>query len=278
MIFKIFSSELTLWQIFTLRGFLSVPMLLVISWLCGTHRGLIISALGKWPLCRSVFITITFIAFYAAIPFLSLSTVGAANYIAPVFITLLSAFMLKEAVRPLSWLGVLLGFAGVIILLQPGTDAFSLWTLLPIVGAVFYALAHITTRAKCQNVTLAAMALSLNLIMLLAGAIISLLLFWLQPDGEIATNYPYVFGVWSSVDANDWVILTLLAGFAIVIGMLLAGAYQAAPPSIVSTFEYSYLVFVATWDILFFNIAPSVISVTGMVMIVIAGLMVLHPR
>lgn len=71
-------------------------------------------------------------------------------------------------------------------------------------------------------------------------------------------------------------MLTLLAGFAIVIGILLAGAYQAAPPSIVATFEYTYLAFVEAWDVLFFDAAPTLASAAGIAMIVIAGLLVLR--
>ncbi len=276
VVFKLFSSELTLWQIFALRGVLAVPMLLALSWMRGVQREVGRAALTKWPILRSVFITMTFLAFYAAIPFLSLSTVGAANYISPIFVTLLSAYVIKEAVGPLGWIGVLLGFIGVIILLQPGTNAFSPWALLPIVGAAFYALAHITTRTRCQSVPLASMALSLNLVMLFAGLIVSLLLVWHQPEGEVLSAYPYIFGTWSAVTFSDWLVLGLLAGFAILIGMTLAGAYQAAPPSIISTFEYSYLVFVAIWDILFFGTSPSVTSLTGMVLIVSAGLLVLR--
>ncbi|MEM7464579.1 MAG: DMT family transporter [Pseudomonadota bacterium] len=276
VVFKFFSSNLTLWQIFALRGVIAIPLLLTVLWARGKHRGVLRTALGKWPLVRSVFITTTFLAFYAAIPFLSLSTVGAANYIAPIFVALLSAYAIKEAVGPLGWLGVLLGFAGVIILLQPGTDAFSPWAILPVVGAAFYAMAHITTRVKCQNTPLAAISLSQNIVMLTAGVVFSLLLYWFKPQGEVVRDYPYIFGLWSTVDLADWLVLSLLAGFAIVIGMLLAGAYQAAPPAIISTFEYSYLVFVAVWDILFFGIAPSFASISGMVMIVAAGLLVLR--
>ena len=75
---------------------------------------------------------------------------------------------------------------------------------------------------------------------------------------------------------NDWLVLALLAVFAIAISMLLAGAYQAAPPTIVSTFEYSYLVFVALWDILFFDNSPTAVTITGMALIVTAGLLTLR--
>ena len=243
--------------------------------MCGT-RGVLRAAVGKWPVLRSVFITTTFLAFYAAIPFLSLSIVDAANYIAPVFVTLLSACVINESVGPLRWLGVLLGFTGVVILLQPGTDAFSLWAALPVIGAAFYAMAHITTRARCHAIPLATMALSLYLVMLLAGLIASLLLLWLQPQGDIANAYPYIFGMWSKPALSDWMVLALLTLFAIGIGMMLAGAYQAAPPPIVATFEYSYLLFVGVWNILFFSVTPTATSLTGMALIVAAGLLVLH--
>ena len=278
VVIKLISSDLTLWQIFTLRGVLAVPLLLVICRVRGNHTGLVKAAFSKWPLLRSCLITTTFMAFYAALPFLSLSTVGAANYIAPIFVTLLSARLIGERVGPAGWLAVFIGFAGVVVLLQPGSDAFSVWAILPVAGAAFYALAHICTRARCQGVSLAAMALSLNVVMLMAGLIVSALLLWLQPSGEIAARYPYVFGQWSAVELSDWGVLALLAVFAIGIGMMLAGAYQAAAPSIVSTFEYSYLMFVAVWDIAFFGISPTIASVAGMVLIVTAGLLVLHRR
>ena len=276
LVFKLFSGELTLWQIFTLRGLFALPMLLAVAWLRGKNKGLISAAFGKWVLLRSALITTTFLAFYAAIPFLSLSTVGAANYIAPIFVTILSAYVIKEAVGPFGWIGVILGFIGVAVLLQPGTDAFSPWALLPILGAAFYALAHITTRVKCQDVPLMAISFSQNMIMLTAGIIISILLFTLQPQGALFDAYPYIFGTWAQVDLSDWLVLILLAGFAIFIGMILAGAYQTAPPSVVSTFEYSYIVFAVIWDIVIFGTTPNAFSVTGMTLIVVAGLMVLR--
>ncbi|MEM7259774.1 MAG: EamA family transporter, partial [Pseudomonadota bacterium] len=115
VVFKIFSGELTLWQIFALRGVLAVPVLFIITRMRVGRTEALRAALGKWPLLRSVLITMTFFAFYAAIPFLSLSTAGAANYTAPIFVTLLSAYVIKEAVGPLGWLGVVLGFVGVVV-------------------------------------------------------------------------------------------------------------------------------------------------------------------
>ncbi|MEL7013994.1 MAG: DMT family transporter [Pseudomonadota bacterium] len=278
LVFKLFAGDLTLWQIFTLRGVIAVPVLLVIGAAQGRCKAVLRAAIAVWPVIRGLCLTATFLTFYAAIPFLSLSTVGAANYIAPIFVALLSAFVIGEAVGRAGWIGVCLGFAGVLVLLQPGTDAFSAFALLPVLGAMFYATGHIVTRTKCQGVPVAALALSLNTVMLLAGALISLILVVAPLPAALTDGYAYIFGPWSTVEATDWLVLALLAGFTISVGMMLAGAYQVAPPATIATFEYSYLVFVAIWDILFFGVSPTPVSLTGMCMIVVAGVLVMRRR
>ena len=278
VVFKLFSQQLTLWQIFALRGLIATPLLLAINWQRGELKSLVKAALSRWILLRSLCFTATFLAFYAAIPFLSLSTVGAANYIAPIFVTLMTAYLLREPVGPAGWIAVLLGFAGVLVLLQPGTDAFSPWVILPVIGAAFYACAHILTRSKCARASLSAMTLSLAATMTLSGVVISGILAILNLDTSLVAENPYLFGPWSAVSQTDWLVLGVLAVFTLAIGMLLAGAYQAASPAKISVYEYSYLVFVAIWDILVFGLAPTVTSISGMLLIVVAGVIVLHKK
>lgn len=274
--FKLFTGDLTLWQIFALRGLVALPMLLLLAGMRGRGRMSVSEAYSFWPLMRSLCLTLAFVVFYAVLPFISLSTAGAGIYMAPIFVAILSAFVIGERVSRWGWIGVFMGFAGVLVMLQPGTDAFSIFAVMPLLSAAFYAVGHIITRTRCQNVAVEAMSLSLNTLMSLAGVLISIgLLLW-TPNSELTEAYPYILGNWSNVDLQNGLFVVLLAVFAVLIGMALAGAYQAAPPATVATFEYSYLVFVAAWDILFFAIAPTLISVTGMVMIVAAGILVMR--
>jgi len=253
-------------------------MLFAIAALRAKKKDTLRYSLNNWVLIRSVLITTTFVAFYAAIPFLSLSTLGAANYIAPIFVALLTAYVLRVSVGLIRWIGVIIGFVGVLFLLRPGSDAFSAWTLLPIVGAGFYASAHIITRLKCSEVPLSSMTLTLNTVMCLVGISVSIVIALLPIAPEWSNQYGYLLGAWSDVGLREWLFLGLLAVFSIIIGMMLAGAYQTAPPPIVATFEYSYLVFAAIWDVLIFNITLSVFSLVGMGLIVFAGLLVINPQ
>ncbi|CUI77985.1 DMT family transporter [Cognatishimia activa] len=276
VVFKLFASDMTLWQIFSLRGVFALAILFVIARVRHGSYEAIKAAFHLWPLMRGLCLTCALLCFYAAIPFLSLATMGGAMYLAPIFIALLSAFLIGEPVSRLGWIGVVLGFIGVLVLLQPGSDAFSTFALLPVCAAVLYAFTHIITRARCQGVPLEALSFSLNTMMFLAGCLISLALFTLNPSAEFFQTYPYLFGQWSSVSGSDILVLILLAVFAVCIGMMLAGAYQLAPPATVATFEYSYLVFVAVWDILFFGIPLSTTTLLGMVMIFGAGVLILR--
>ena len=74
VVFKLFSSDLTLWQIFALRGMLALPLLFLLARMQRIRGGVLRIAVQKWPLIRAFFVTLTFLAFYGAIPFISLST------------------------------------------------------------------------------------------------------------------------------------------------------------------------------------------------------------
>ncbi len=276
VVFKLFSSTLSLWQIFTLRALLAMPLLFALALWRKEQRTSLQDAMQFWPLMRSACLTMTFMLFYAAIAFLDLSTVGAANYIAPIFVTLLSAYFIGEAVSLRGWCAVILGFTGVLVLLQPGTDAFSFWAILPVIGALFYAFTHLITRSKCHDTSVTTLALSVNIVMLIAGVVMSGLVILWQPAPDLVQSYPNVLSGWSALDAIDWMVLGVLACFVVVLGMMLAAAYQVAPPATVATFEYSYLIFVALWDLLFFASPPSAMTLMGMVLIIGAGLLVLR--
>ena len=277
-LFKIYSDRLSLWQIFALRGLLTLPLFFLIALGQGGQRAVWAAALSPWPLLRSLFMTTQLIVFYATIPHLSLSTVAAGIYSGPIFVTLLSAVAIGEPVGIRRWIAVALGFAGVLLILQPGGEAFTPLALLPVLGGLLYALTHITARGKCQGLPAAALSLSLNLTMLLAGVVFSAVVALWQPPAALAETYAYLLLGWSAIGPAEWGLLALLALLVVAIQMGLAGAYQVAPPASVAPFDYSYLIFVAAMDYLVFATAPSAATLLGMLLIVGAGLLAIRRR
>ncbi len=271
---KLVSANLTLWQVFVARSLVAIPILLVL--LFATGVGLKLRA-PKWALIRSGLLVLTWLALYASFPVLNLSVAAVAVYTNPVMTALLSAALIGEPVTGRQWGGVLLGFLGVVAILQPGTDAFSWFVLLPLLGAAFYALAMVLTRSKCQDEAPLALALTLHGSFVATGLIATALLALLGLSADTKAAFPFLFGDWAPMGSPEWGLMALLGVLSAAYFVGVARAYQIAPPPIIATFDYAYLVSAALWGFVFFTEKPDAITILGMVLITMAGLLVATP-
>jgi drug/metabolite transporter (DMT)-like permease len=258
------SSGMTLWQVWVLRSVLVVPVLVALA-----RNNLRTLWLG-WVMLRSLILVLMYLGIYGAIPFLDLSVIAAALYTAPLFIVALSALVLREPVNRWQWIAILLGFAGAMLIVRPLTAAFSPLTLLPMAAALLYAMAAVLTRARCADVPATAMALSLNLMLLLVGSGVSALIALSGPLAAATAN-PFLFGHWQGMDAGDWQLVAGLAVLMIGIGIGFARAYQRPRPQVIATFDYAYLIFASFWGYAFFGEVPGHPTLAGMALIALAG-------
>lgn len=262
---KFSSASLTLWQIYVLRSIIAIPVLLLL-----TRRAVWPAAAG-WVALRSIALLLMYLAIYAAIPVLDLSVIAASLYTAPLFIVLLSSLVLGERIARYQWAGIALGLAGVLLIVRPTVAGFSPLPLIPVAAAFLYAIAAIVTRAKCARETPMALALWLNITLLVAGAIASLAIGFAGP----LPAYPFLFGNWTAMGTREWQIIAILAGLIVGVSIGLARAYQSPKPQIIATFDYAYLIFAALWGYVFFGEVPGPRTIAGMAMIAFAGVMVL---
>ncbi len=268
---KLVSADLTIWQVFAARSLAAIPIIVALCFATGV--GLKPRA-PAWALVRSAFLVLTWLTFYAALPVLSLSVAAVAMYTAPIMIALLSAALIGEPVAGRQWGGVLLGFLGVIAILKPGTDAFSWFTLLPLLGAGFYALAMVLTRSKCQAEAPLTLGLALHGSFLVAGLISTAALALIGLAADTRAAYPFLLGDWAPMGAREWGLMALIGALSAAYFVGVARAYQIAPPPIIATFDYAYLVSAALWGFVFFAETPDLLTVGGMVLITAAGLLV----
>jgi len=273
---KYVSAGMPLWQIYVLRSLLALPILLVL--LRFRRRPLPIRPSSPgWAFLRSLLLVTSYIAFYASLPLLSLSVAAAACYTAPLFITLLSALWLRDPVGPWRWAAIAIGFSGVLTILRPGTDAFSVVTLLPVLSALLYAAAAIITRARCVAEAPFVLSAVLNVTFLLLGAVGTAALWAAQPTAAEVALYPFLLGPWQALGGRDWAVLALLAGLVVGVSSGVAKAYQSGPPAIIATFDYAYLGFAAFWGFVIFSETPDLATMVGTLLIAGAGLLVVRP-
>jgi len=272
---KLVSAELTVWQIFVARSLFAIPLL--IGLLRASGAPLRLRAPG-WSLLRSALLVLTWLAFYASLPVLDLSVAAVAVYTNPIIIALLSAALLGEPVTVRRWAGIGLGFLGVVAILRPGTEAFSWFTLLPLLAALFYALSMLLTRGKCQREAPLVLALTLHGSFLVAGLLGAGVLSALGLAGETRSAFPFLLDAWAPMGTREWGLMALLSLLSAAYFAGVARAYQVAAPTVIATFDYSYLIWAALWGFVFFTETPDAWTVGGMVLIATAGLLVAAPK
>lgn len=263
------SADFSLWQFFVARGLITVPLLYGVARILAPASTLWPKAVG-WVFVRSMLIVLMWIAYYAALPFMSLSVAATALYTTPLFIALFSAALIREPVGVRRWLGILLGFIGVLVILRPAADDFSAVALLPILAAIFYALAAVITRSKCADENSSSVAMNLCLVM--SGALGVGGIMFAPATGDLA--FPFLQSPWIAMSNGTWAIIVLLGVLLVAESIGIAKAYQIAPAAIIGTFDYSYLVFAVFWSFVFFADIPNTLTVLGIGLIIVAGWLV----
>ena len=276
-IIKLSSASFPIWQIYVLRSGLVIPVLLLALW--KLRYSLSATALTRrWTLLRSALLVLMWVSYYTALPKVDLALAAAAYYTAPLMITLLSARLAGDRVNRAVQGGVVLGFAGVLVMLRPGSAPVNPYVLLPFVAALLYALAMVVTRARCSKEDSLVLALVLNLAFILAGATATLAgMLSIVPE-ELVSGNRFLFGSWTTMGMEQWSVMSALAVAMLVGSVAAAIAYQSGPAPVVATFDYMYLVFAGLWGFLFFHEVPGWLDMTGIAMILIGGVIAVTCR
>ncbi|WP_256223834.1 DMT family transporter [Pseudomonas sp. CMR5c] len=269
-IIKAASAQISLWQLNVIRSLLAVVMLAALVLLRNGKDSLWPQSPG-WATFRGLLLALMWIAFYAALPFITLTMAALAIYTTPLFITLFSSIYLKERITPRKWFSIVLGFAGVLVTLNPTADDFSSYALLPILAAILYALAAVVTKGKCADEDAMVLAMVMNLVLLASGLLGSLLIAMAGPLEPQQGQLRFLLGDWSYMQLADWTLMVLLAVLMVLVSTGIARAYQIGEPSIIGAFDYTYLVFAILWGVLVFEESMNARIVTGLVMILMSG-------
>jgi drug/metabolite transporter (DMT)-like permease len=274
-VIKYFSASFSLWQIYVIRSLIAVPILIAVIKFREPTLSLKPVSIS-WTAIRSLLLGIMWVAYYTALPHIKLSVAAAVYYTIPLFITLFSAVFTGDKVTSKSWIAIVLGFFGVLVIVRPDADGFNAYVLLPLLAAILYAVAMILTRTKCLDENPKILSLSLNITFIGMGIVASLLIAIWDPTESARNTYPFLIGDWAVLDLSGWLTMSVLAVVVILGSLFAAIAYQNAPSSVVATFDYSYLAFAALWGFLVFSEVPDALTILGMVMIAGAGMIAIR--
>lgn len=196
------------------------------------------------------------VGFVTAIALTPLSSASAILQATPLVVTLGAALFLGEQVGWRRWSAILAGFAGVLLIIRPGFDAFEPFSLFALMGVLGLAVRDLATRTVPRAIT------SLQL-----------------SAYAFAVTVPAGFGILAFTgDVMRWPVGVewLLIGAAIMVAVLAYSAIVAAmrmgDVSVITPFRYSRLVFALIFGVTFFGEEPDALTLAGSALIVASGI------
>ena len=237
-------------QLLWLRAAAALIVLLPMIW---RRRGAFLNLERPWlQLLRVILSTLEVAAFFIATVYLPLADVTTYYLACPIFVTAISALVLRERVGWRRWSAVLIGFCGVLIALRPSSQTVSWPAMIALGGSIAFALLMLITRSLRATPDIV-LATSQFVGTFALGALMSPF-GWVTPDlGSLA--------------------LFATAGCISVSALLCVNrSLKLAPASIVAPYQYSMLVWAIMFGYLVFGDMPSIATLAGAAIIIGAGL------
>ncbi|MDA1326695.1 MAG: DMT family transporter [Proteobacteria bacterium] len=207
-------------------------------------------------IARAVFQIATICLMFIAVGLMQLADAIAIGFVAPLLITLLSVAFLNEKVKFQHWLAILVGLAGVMIIIQPGAGVFSAVALFPLGAAFCAAIYQTMTRPIARIVEPKTMLYTATLVGLVTTSV-ALPFFWQMPSLE------------------QLAFLLAAACLGAMAHFLLIKAYQMAPASVVAPFSYSELIWASAIGLAVFGDVPTATTLIGGAVLAASGLYLL---
>ena len=192
---------------------------------------------------------------FMAVLYLPLAEATTLNFTVPLFGTILAAVILRETVRAHRWIAVVVGFVGVGLIIQPGSDAMHLASILPIAAALCMACAGMITKR------------------LVATESTTSLLFYLMIITTPVSLIPALF-VWQTPSLEALGLMAVAALMMNVMQMCNIQALRLADYSFFVGFSYLRLPIIAILALILFGEVPDIWILPGGAMIIGAAIYV----
>lgn len=215
-------------------------------------------------------------SYYMAFPALPLADAVALYFTVPLFVTAMAGPVLGERVSWKVWGAVLLGFSGVLVMLQPGSGLFEPAALLSLLSAVLYGYAMLMARQFGTRLPTAVMAFYQNGFFLLGPMLVALALYLAGIEHATHPSLMFLVRPWVIPTWHDSVLIGICGVVAAAGSLLLTAAYRVAKSSVVTPFEYTGILWAPLWGFVFFSEVPKVTTVAGALIIGMAGLIAMR--
>jgi drug/metabolite transporter (DMT)-like permease len=197
--------------------------------------------------------------YFYAIARMRLADAVLLNQSIPLFVPLVERTWLGEPIPRRLWRVLLVGFAGLLLILRPGIGVFETAALFGLSSAVLASVAQVGIRRLTRTEPVDRIVFYFGLIASVAAA----------PPAALT---------WRAPSAHTWTVILVMGVFATVGQLTLTRAYVCAPAARVGPFLYVGPVFAGFLDWLIWGRLPDLLFVAGAVLVVVAAILALRIR
>jgi drug/metabolite transporter (DMT)-like permease len=244
-------------QFVFLRSFIGIVLFMTLARQFGGVASLV-TRRWRWHLLRTLLASGAMFGFFFGLSRMPLIDALTLGFTAPLIMTALSVPLLGERVGWRRWLAVIAGFAGVLMILRPGTGTLSPASLSVLFAALCYACLAITARKLADTES----TFGLSVYVIAGPMIISGLL---SLDGN-----------WKAPDTTGWTLFLAAGACSVIAWIGMVGGYRRASPSILAPFEYTALIAGAIAGYLIWDEVPDRWVLGGALVIIASGLYIVH--
>jgi len=256
-VLKLLTGGYPVGQLMFLRGMFVMLPICFFVWRAGGWKSLVIHRFKDHLLRAGVMVAGTYL-FVSGLKYLPLADAISIAFAGPLFVTALAPVMLGEHVGWRRWMAVLVGFAGVLIIVRPGGSVFQWAALFPLAASGTGALRDLLTRKFSATETSEAL-LFYSTVGVALGGLLSI------PVTE-----------WQPVATRDWMFL-VLNGF--LIGgahFLMIETFRYAEAALASPFKYASIIWATILGYLMFGDVPETSTLAGGAVVIASGIYILH--
>jgi len=251
-IIKHLSDDLSTDQIVFFRNVAGLVVIMPLVLKTGVYQ--LKTTVWHWHLMRGLVGVSGMYCYFWALGHLPLTEAFLVKLSSPLFMPFLALWWLREPAGRYSWLALLIGFCGVVVILRPGGEhTFTIAAIIGVIGAVLAALAKVTIRRMSETESSQRIVFYFALISALVSA-------------------PGALINWQPIPPVLWLWIAILGVVATVGQLALTKAYRIAPTGKVGVYVYSAVIYGALMGWFFWDEIPAWTTTAGAALIFAAGI------
>ena len=260
---KSVTAEVPLFQVIFLRGLVAISGLAVMAVVTGAFRQKL--AGGDWRLIalRSVAEIFATLTFLTALLHMELANLSAIMQALPLAVTLAAAVVFKDRIGWRRMLAILAGFAGVLVIIRPGTAAFDIWSLMGVASVLSVVVRDLSVRRLGPHVPSIVVALGAAVVVALMGLSFSMLQEVALFDGMTG---------WQTLTIGQLAKVAGAGSFLIVGYLCAVTAMRAGYIGVVAPFRYTSLLWAIGLGFVAFGDLPDGWTLIGAATVVASGI------